>query len=175
MRSLAAQFRQEVRDRDNAVVETATGQVALAKPGRFRWDYREPFEREIVADGERIWLYEADLEQVTVRPIDDTLGTSPAALLTGSIDVLAAFELLADTVEDDLRWITLGPRSATADFELIQLGFDGKQLNQLRLVDRLGQTTEVQFSDVKRNPEIDPGLFSFTVPPGADVIGESEL
>ena len=175
VKTLRAEFRQQVMNRDHAVVESARGRVALQRPGRFRWDYLEPFQRVIVADGERVWLYEADLDQVTVRRLDAGLGSTPAALLTGAIDVLEEFDVSDTDGPDGFSWVLLETRDTAADFEHIRLGFDGGELAALVLVDRLGQTTWLQFSGVERNLPLEPTLFEFEPPPGADVIGESEL
>ncbi len=173
--TLIADFTQDVVNRDLELVESASGQVVLQKPGRFRWDYREPFERVIVADGERLWLYEADLDQVTVRRLDEGLGETPAALLTGSVDVLETFEFLGSDTEDDLLWVSLGPRSEAGDFDSIRLGFDGLLLTRLELRDRLGQTTRLAFSAVEQGTVLPDAVFTFAVPDGVDVIGEDEL
>jgi len=173
--SLRADFRQEVIDRDRRTVEISSGQLSLQKPGRFRWDYLEPFERVIVADGERIWLYEADLDQVTVQRFDAGLGETPAALLSGNADVLERFAYLGSEEEGKLSWLRLGPRDQSADFEEIRLGFAGDELRELELADRLGQVTRIGLSNVEQNIELDAAVFRFDVPEGADVIGEDEL
>ncbi|HHQ14719.1 MAG TPA: outer membrane lipoprotein chaperone LolA, partial [Chromatiales bacterium] len=133
VKTLRAAFSQQVIDRDQQVVESATGRVALARPGRFRWDYFEPFQRVIVADGERVWLFEADLDQVTVRRLDAGLGSTPAALLTGALDVLDEFQVSDTDGPDGLVWVQLEPRDTSADFESIRLGFDGENLTSLIL------------------------------------------
>lgn len=173
--SLRAAFTQEVVDRDHQLVEVSSGRVALQKPGRFRWDYLEPFERVIVADGERIWLYEADLDQVTVQRLDAGLGETPAALLSGNADVLERFVYLGSEDDGEFAWLRLGPLDDAADFEEIRLGFAGEQLRQLELADRLGQTTRIALEDIEQNAAVDETLFQFSVPEGADVIGEDEL
>lgn len=173
--TLTADFTQDVMNRDLELVESAAGQVVLQKPGRFRWDYREPFERVIVADGERVWLYEADLDQVTVRRLDEGLGETPAALLTGAVDVLERFEFLGSDTQEEFLWVHLGPRSDTGDFDSIRLGFDGPLLTRLELRDRLGQTTRLAFSAVEQGAALPDTVFTFNVPDGVDVIGEDEL
>ena len=173
--TLQADFTQDVVNRDLELVESAVGQVVLQKPGRFRWDYREPFERVIVADGERVWLYEADLDQVTVRRLDEGLGETPAALLTGAVDVLERFEFLGSDNQEEILWVQLGPRSEAGDFDSIRLGFDGPLLTRLELRDRLGQTTRLAFSAVEREAVVPDSVFTFAVPDGVDVIGEDEL
>ena len=175
VQSLRAEFRQEVIDRDQNLVETASGHVALKRPGRFRWDYVAPYERLIVADSIRVWLYESDLEQVTIRRLDAGLGETPAALLTGRVDVLDRFDYGGYAVEGGLEWVELRPQSAESDFEAIRLGFDADLLSQLALEDRLGQVTRLYLTDIEVNPEIAEGVFQFEPPEGVDVIGEAEL
>lgn len=172
VRTLTADFRQETVDADGQVVETARGELALQRPGRFRWDYREPFERLVLADGERLWLYEADLEQVTVRALGAGLGETPAALLTGERSALERFELVTSWRGEDLAWVRLAPRSADADFESVAIGFAGTTPVRFELADRLGQQTRIVFSDVKLNPALPDSRFRFEPPPGVDVIRE---
>lgn len=173
--TLTADFSQDVVNRNNELIESAFGQVVLQKPGRFRWDYQDPFERVIVADGERVWLYEADLDQVTVRLLDEGLGETPAALLTGAVGVLDRFEFRGSESRDELLWVELGPRSEASDFDSVRLAFQGSELTRLELRDRLGQTTRLAFSAVEQGTELPAGVFTFDVPDGVDVIGEDEL
>jgi outer membrane lipoprotein carrier protein len=173
--TLTAEFSQEVMNRDLELVEAATGYVVLEKPGRFRWDYQEPFERVIVADGERVWLYEADLEQVTVRRLDAGLGETPAALLTGSVDVLERFAFLGSEADGEVLWVNLGPLSDDADFDSVRLAFAGDLLTRLELHDRLGQTTRLAFADVEQGVAVPNDVFVFDPPDGVDVIDEDEL
>jgi len=175
LESLEADFRQQVVDRDGELIEEASGRVWVERPGKFRWNYETPFRRVIVTDGARVWLYEADLDQVTVRAVDAALGETPAALLSGEADILERFRYLDAGRRDSLFWITLEPRSPGADFESVRLGFDGDRLEQLVLADRLGQTTRLWLTGQRRNMEIDDEWFRFVVPQGADVIGESDL
>jgi outer membrane lipoprotein carrier protein len=173
--TLTADFSQEVINRDRELVESASGRVALRKPGRFRWDYLTPFERVIVADGERVWLYEADLEQVTIRRLDAGLGETPAALLTGNAEILERFEFLGSAQDGDLLWVNLGPRSAEADFDSIRLGFRGDTLVRLELQDRLGQTTQLSFAGQVTGIPLADEFFRFDPPEGVDVISETEF
>lgn len=168
-------FRQEVRDGSGRLVEESAGQVVMQRPGRFRWNYEQPFERVIVADGERVWLYEADLDQVTVRRLGDGLGDTPAALLTGRENVLERFRVERSWREGALLKVALTPLSTDADFSTVTLGFDGDRLILLELDDRLGQHTRVEFSDVVLNPPVGADTFTFEVPPGVDVIDDADL
>lgn len=175
VQSMRAEFRQEIVNADQAVVETATGRMALKRPGRFRWDYRQPYERAVVADGTRLWLYEADLQQVTVRPLTAGLGETPAALLTGERGILDRFEFVSSWAGDDLLWVRLKPRSADADFESVAIGFAGDKPARFELDDRLGQRTRIILADVTLNPPVAEAEFRFQVPAGVDVIREGEL
>ena len=170
-----ADFRQEVISRDNESIEKAQGRVVLKKPGRFRWDYVEPFERVITADGERVWLYEADLEQVTIRRIDEGLGATPAALLTGAEDILTHFELVEVRAEDTIQWLRLDSRSQNSDFSGIDLAFADGQLVQIYLTDRLGQQTRIFFSNIEKDVVVADDFFRFDIPNGVDVIDEDDI
>jgi outer membrane lipoprotein carrier protein len=170
-----ADFRQEVISRDNESIEKAQGRVVLKKPGRFRWDYVEPFERVITADGERVWLYEADLEQVTIRRIDEGLGATPAALLTGAEDILTHFELVEVRAEDAIQWLRLDSRSQNSDFSGIDLAFADGQLVQIYLTDRLGQQTRIFFSNIEKDVVVADDFFRFDIPNGVDVIDEDDI
>jgi len=172
---MQASFEQQVRTRDGVVTETATGRFVMQRPGRFRWDYSSPYTREIVADGARIWIYEADLEQVTVRRLSDGIGDTPAGLLTGTVDILERFTVTGVRPDRELEWVSLVPNAADSDFALVNLGFAGPELVALELEDRLGQVTVIRFTDIVVNPEVPEETFQFRVPPGADVIGEGEL
>jgi len=177
LQGLEAQFSQMLVDRDGRVVDESTGRLSIRRPDRFRWDYREPYEQVIVADGSRIWLYDADLEQVTVRRLDDSLSATPAMLLSGEGNLEDNFEVTQATRERDsgatIDWVRMEPRRSDTDFKWVQLGFQGEQLKFMRLADKLGQTTQLTFSRLERNPPLDPSRFTFTVPPGADIIGDA--
>jgi len=172
---LEARFRQQVIDSRQQVLEDASGSVVMQRPGRFRWNYEKPFERVIVADGERVWLYEADLAQVTIRRLTAGIGDTPAAILTGKESVLERFTVDKSWTEEGLALVRLVPRSADADFAGVTLGFDGAELRRLLLDDRLGQQTRIDLTEVRTNPRVSPEVFRFQTPPGADVIDDSEL
>lgn len=174
--SLSADFRQQVLDSRGQLQEESAGQVWMSRPGRFRWDYAEPYERTILADGRDIWLYEPDLMQATTRALDSAgLRDTPAALLTGEQGVLDRFAVERSWRQDDLDWVELSPRQPEADFSGLQLAFAGEELRRLELRDRLGQLTLIEFGSVRLNPALADALFVFEVPPGVDVIGDGEL
>lgn len=173
LQSLQAQFKQTLSDRNGQTVEQASGTLAIHRPDRFRWDYREPNEQVIVADGSRIWLYDADLEQVTVRKLDDTLSATPAMLLSGQGNLQDNFTVTQTSQEGGVFWVRMQPKRDDTDFKWVRLGFDGAALKFMQLADKLGQTTNLEFAQLERNPALDPSRFTFTVPPGADVIGDT--
>lgn len=170
---LQAQFKQVLADRNGQSIEEASGTLAISRPDRFRWDYREPHSQVIVADGTRIWIYDSDLEQVTVRKLDETLSATPAMLLSGRSNLADNFNVTQSSQEGPVAWVRMEPRRDDTDFKWLRLGFEGTVLKYMQLADKLGQTTSLEFSKVERNPPLDPSRFTFTVPPGADVIGDA--
>lgn len=167
---LRAEFHQTVTDARGRLAERAEGTVSLARPGRFRWDYREP-EQLIVSDGTTVWFYDVGLEQVTIRPVSDTLQGTPAMLLAGKGDLETAFEITDGGTGGGLDWILLRPRGEESDFEELRVGLDRGELRRMTLLDRLGQTTELAFDRIERNPRFRRDDFRFTAPPGVDVVG----
>jgi outer membrane lipoprotein carrier protein len=165
-------FDQQVRDRAGTVVQESKGSFVFLRPGRFRWVYSKPVDQLIVGDGERVWIYDRDLNQVTVRKMSKALGSTPAALLAGSGDIEAAFELSDAGERDGLEWLDAKPREREAGFERIRMGFDVSGVRAMELTDHFGQTTLLRFTELARNPKVDPADFRFTPPKGADVLGE---
>ena len=156
LQSLKADFKQTLSDRAGEIVETATGELAIRRPDRFRWDYREPNQQVIVADGSRIWLYDSDLEQVTVRKLDATLSATPAMLLSGQGNLQDNFTVVQTLQEATIQWVRMEPKRDDTDFKWVRLGFEGTTLKFMQLADKLGQTTTLEFSQLQRNPAIDP-------------------
>jgi outer membrane lipoprotein carrier protein len=165
-------FEQKVFDRDKRLVQASSGTFAFQRPGRFRWQIRVPYEQLIVGDGKRVWIHDPDLNQVTVRSMGRALGSTPAALLAGATDVERAFELADDGRAGGLEWLEAKPRDKEAGFERIRLGLGIYGVEAMELYDHFGQTTQLQFSRLVRNPSFDPSEFRFTPPKGADVLGE---
>jgi len=165
------EFTQKVFDKSGKQVQDSRGSFAFLRPGRFRWTYVKP-QQLIVGDGDRIWIHDADLNQVTVRKAQRVLGATPAALLAGASDIANSFELKEAGTRDGLEWLEAKPREKEAGFELVRLGLSTGGVEAMELVDHFGQTTHLRFSGVIRNPQIDPATFRFTPPKGADVLGE---
>lgn len=167
-----ADFTQTVSDRSGRVTQQASGKMAFARPGKFRWDYRKPYEQIIVGDGVKLWLYDADLEQVTVKPLGDVIAGTPAALLAGDNAIEKYFTLKNAGEADGLEWLDATPKTRDTSFERIRMGFKGDLLMQMELFDTFGQRTLLKFGRMVRNPSIPAARFSFTPPKGADIIGE---
>lgn len=170
--SYAARFSQQLTDAEGAVEDAGGGRFWLARPAQFKWLYAAPFEREIVADGERIWLYDADLDQVTVRDLAPILASTPAGLLAGDTRNLNDYAI-SGTVDGGLTTIELTPNDSRSDFERIALTLAGGRLKSLQLDDRFGQQTLISFSEPRINESIDRAVFAFEVPANADVIDET--
>jgi outer membrane lipoprotein carrier protein len=168
----SADFEQQVFDRENKLVQRSRGSFTLQRPGRFRWSYAQPYAQLIVGDGKRVWIYDEDLNQVTVRAMASALGSTPAALLAGAADVERAFELTNAGQRDGLEWVEAKPREREAGFERIRLGLGTAGVQAMELTDHFGQTTLLRFSNIARNPKVDPDAFRFVPPKGADVLGE---
>ncbi len=170
--SVKARFAQMVLDRNLKPLQQAQGVMQFSRPGKFRWDYVKPYEQTIVGDGERLWIHDKDLNQVTVRKLDRALGASPAALLAGSNDLERDFTLSDSGSKDGLDWLDAVPKSRDTAFERVRMGFGKSGLAAMELRDQFGQVTVITFADIERNPRIAPDVFRFTPPKGADVISE---
>jgi len=167
-----ADFSQTVSDKNGRVTQQASGKMAFARPGKFRWDYSKPYEQVIVGDGAKLWLYDVDLEQVTVKPLGDVIAGTPAALLAGDNAIEKYFVLKDAGVADGLEWLEATPKSKDTTFERIRMGFRGDSLAQMELFDFFGQRTTLKLTRMVRNPSIPSSRFTFIPPKGADIIGE---
>lgn len=172
IKTLKADFSQSVLDAQLSVTQESSGTFWLARPDRFRWDYAAPNAQIIVSDGANMWLYDPELEQVTVKPLDKTLASSPAMLLSGKESIEQGFNVKDVGEQGALYWVTLTPKVKDTDFETVRLAFKGEELQLMELKDKLGQTTRIRFSNIEHNPEIPDAKFQFTPPEGADVIGK---
>lgn len=166
--TLRADFVQTLMNADREILQETHGTLAVSRPGRFRWDYDE---QTIVADGQYLWLYDAGLEQVTQRALDQTLASTPAMLLSGDGEYAGDFTVEELGALGDVTWIHLDPGLQDTEFEAVHIGFSDGQLAVMELVDTFGQTTRIEFSDLEVNPDLDEALFEFIPPAGVDVIG----
>lgn len=172
LHTMRAEFVQTLIEADGSVIEESQGELLVKRPGRFRLEYLKPYRQTYVADGERFWMYDHDLEQVSVREQGDTLGETPAMLLSGTRPVEEGFEISELGNHEGFTWLELRPRGNNATFEAIRLALEPNLLRAMEMVDGLGQITRLYFKTVERNPGIKSAAFDFTPPEGVDVVGE---
>lgn len=169
--SLKGSFNQQVFSKKGEVIQNAKGTLALSRPGKFRWVYSSPDPQTIVADGKNIWVYDEDLEQVTIKPLKQAMAAAPIALLTRKQSPDAQFVITPNVKSGGLDWFDLTPRRKSKDFKMIQLGLNKSGIRQMVMYDQLGQKTVIQLN-VKSNVPIKGDTFYFKPPAGVDVIGK---
>lgn len=172
LRGLDGRFVQRVYDGNGQLNEESQGRVALSAPRQFRWEYADPFPQLIVADGDHVWIYDPDLEQVQVRMQSHEEQQSPLAALIDPGELDRQFTVTDGGTGEGAAWVVLTPKGEDAQFDSARLGFAGGQLQRMQMKDGLGQTTDITFEGWKRNPAFEAAAFSFTPPEGVDVIGE---
>ena len=171
VRSGRAAFTQTVTSPDGAKKRSSSGSFEFSRPNRFRFAYVKPYEQLIVSDGQKVWLFDTDLNQVTVRPYDQALGATPAALLAGS-SLERDFELKALPDEGGLHWAQALPRAKEGSFQSLKIGFLGKALAAIEIVDAFGQRSRLDFTQLEANAALAAERFRFVPPPGADVLAQ---
>ncbi len=172
--TFSARFEQVVLDESLNTIEESAGVMSIKRPGRFRWEYEPPNEQLIVSDGDKVWLFDLELEQITVRPLSKTLGETPASLLAGGSDLETSFDLQDLGRSGPLAWVAISPKRAEeGGFEDMRIGFEGGRLRVMEMVDGLGQTTRITLTDASENPELEDSSFEFVPPAGVDVIDET--
>ncbi|MFQ5642358.1 MAG: outer membrane lipoprotein chaperone LolA [Thiogranum sp.] len=173
LQTFQADFEQSVVDSNGEQVQHSRGKVWIQKPGRFRWDYQTPYRQLIVADGKRLWTWDEDLEQATVKPVDDALSSTPAMLLSGLRPLAEVMKWKALEREDGRRWYSLSPRQSDSAVEQVRLAFVAEQLSVIEVNDSFGNLTRIIFTAIQRNRELDPGLFELKLPADTDIIGDT--
>ena len=174
-RSAEGAFTQVVTAKSGRKPQHASGQFAFARPGKFRWSYEQPYVQLLVGDGTRLWSWDRDLNQVTVRRMGDALGATPAAVLFGETDLERNFALSNGPVTSDgLVWVDAEPKKPESGFESLRIGLRDGRLIRMEMRDSFGQQTEIVFTRFQANPVLDADYFRFRMPPGADVIGDPE-
>jgi outer membrane lipoprotein carrier protein len=173
LNTLEARFEQSLYNEKGDLLEKSQGEMYVQRPNKFRWDYQHPYTQLIVADGERVWIYDSELEQVVVKSVDQALGKTPAFLLSSSRQIVEDFfvEQLPFKIKGITR-LELTPKDTEAQFDSMRINLRGNNLLGFELVDNLGQTTYITFSQVKQNQIVGEGLFIFTPPAGVDIIDE---
>ena len=171
-RTLKAEFAQALISKNGRKPQQSSGTVAISRPGKLRWEIVKPYPQLVVGDGEKIWIHDPELQQVTVRKAGQAIGSSPAALLSGNNDLEKNFTLKEAGEAEGMAWVDAVPKAGDSGFEKVRLGFSGNDLKAMELQDSFGQTTQIRFSKIERNPVLPAGTFKFTPPAGADVVGE---
>jgi outer membrane lipoprotein carrier protein len=171
-KSARANFTQKVFDNKGKPIQAASGVLAFSRPGKFRWEYQKPYEQLVVGDGERLWVYDTELNQVTVKKLEGSLGSSPAALLAGSNEIESFYNLDAKGAKGGLDWLEAFPKSDDTMFQKVRMGFKGNSLDTMELYDHLGQQTVIRFGKIERNPKLAADAFVFKPPKGVDVLDD---
>lgn len=174
LKGLDGQFSQQVFDANGKVKETTSGRVALSAPRQFRWEYTKPYHQLIVADGKKVWIYDPDLQQATVRPQGEEERNSPLSALIDPSRLAQQFDISEEaSARDGLQWLSLTPKVGNdATFQFAALGFGPNGLARMEVTDAIGQRTAIRFDGWKRNPSFPAGTFQFTPAKGVDVVGE---
>lgn len=172
-RTVSAGFEQVLLDGELKVIKETRGRFALARPGKFRWDYGAPNAQTIVSDGKKLWVYDEELAQVTVKPLDGALASSPAALLGGQGRLADNFRITDIGVDGGLHWLELEPKVDDSEFDKVRLGLGAKFIEVMELTDAFGQLTRITLRDAKLNAALPKDAFRFVPPPGADVVGDA--
>ena len=171
-RTLRADFSQMVVARNGRKPQQSSGVVAISRPGKLRWDIQKPFPQLLVGDGEKIWIYDPELKQITVRKAGQAISGSPAALLAGRNELERDFALSEAGHADGMDWVEAIPKQNESGFEKVRLGFAGGELSAMELLDSFGQTTLIRFSKLVRNPALPADTFKFVPPAGVDIVGD---
>lgn len=169
--SLKAKFFQQVVDSEGEVIQEAKGIFELKKPGRFRWHYDPPYSQQIIADGKNLWLFDLELAQATVQPIEQALGSAPIILLTDLKPLSDDFEIRDMPESFGLEWVALVPKIQDTEFYRIEIGLDDDVIREMRLHDHFDQKTIIRFSDIDKLANLPNSRFRFSIPDGVDVIG----
>ena len=167
LETLQADFEQQVVDEEGRLQQSSQGHMWIMRPGRFRWDYEEPYRQQLVADGTRLWSYDEDLEQVTVQAAGEVLTATPAMLLSGEQPLEQVF-----TLENDGDSVRLLPKTDDSNITALNLYLEDGLLHQITAQDSFGNTTTFRFNKLERNPQLSADLFIFVPPAGADVVGD---
>lgn len=170
MQTFEANFKQTLIDDQGIELESSTGMVFLSRPDKFRWDYKHPYMQTIVTNGETLWFYDEDLEQVTIREVLSSIESTPAAILSSYEDIDKQFIIIDMGNIEDFDWVELTPRDIESQYDSIRLGFDKDKLGMMVMFDNLGQVTRVDFTQQLINEKLDDDTFNFEPPEGIDII-----
>ncbi|MFM8333034.1 MAG: outer membrane lipoprotein chaperone LolA [Candidatus Methylumidiphilus sp.] len=167
--SLQADFRQVVVNEKGEAGKSSSGEFYLQRPGKFRWDYTKPYQQEIISSGGKVWFYDVDLAQVTVKKLNQAIGSTPALLLSGEVALEKNFTIESQDKDEGLYWIKLIPKEEESGFKYVLIGLDGDMLAGMQLGDNFGQLTRIYFTKLKLGAKLDAEKFEFKPPAGVDV------
>lgn len=169
--NLTAEFKQTVLDRDKRVIEQSSGNVAIQRPGKFSWIYTSPYEQQIIADGSELWVYDVDLDQVTVKPMESGLAAAPIMILMKQQDIGVDFVIREVGQRKFLYWVSLDPKTKDMEYSKVFIGLENGVVKAMELRDSFGQSTQIVFENLRFNVVHDPATFRFIPPAGVDVFG----
>jgi outer membrane lipoprotein carrier protein len=169
--NLKADFKQTVLDDNKKVVQQSSGTVSISRPGKFAWIYKQPYEQQIIADGKELWVYDVDLDQATVKPMESGLATAPIMVLMNNQKVETQFDVSELGQRKYLYWVELTPKKSDMEFSTVYIGLENDVIKAMELRDPFGQSTQIVFENLQTNMIFDPKTFKFEAPPGVDVFG----
>ena len=169
--NLTADFKQTVLDDDKNIVQQSSGRVAIQRPGKFSWIYTTPYEQQIIADGKELWVYDVDLDQVTVKPMSTGLASAPIMILMRKNKISSEFNISEVGQRKFLYWVELEPKSQDMDYTNVYIGLEDGAVKAMELRDKFGQSTQIVFENLRQNVVHNPKTFKFVPPAGVDVFG----
>ncbi len=171
-KSITANFKQVLINEAGDPFQSSTGLFYLQRPGKFRWDYTKPFQQQIISTSGKVWFYDTDLEQVTIKKLDESVGSTPALLLSGDVPLENNYTIEQQGSEGSMIWVKLVPKGQDSTFKYVLIGLEKGVLSGMQLNDNFGQLTRIYFSNLKVNAPIESNLFEFNAPKGVDVFSE---
>ena len=172
LETLQVNFRQTLHNEQGEKLETSNGVLYLQRPGKFHWSYEDPYKQQIITNSETLWIYDEDLEQVTIRDVSESMEQTPASIIVGGENIEDYFVMIDMGKIEGFDWVELTPRDIEAQYSCIRFGFDQDNLGMMVIYDNLGQVTRIDFSGHVRNKQLDTTLFSFETPADVDVIDD---
>ena len=169
--NISAEFKQTLLDEDKNIVQQSRGTLALQRPGKFAWIYTEPFEQRIIGDGSELWIYDVELEQVTVKPMDAGMSNAPIMILMKQTDVTQQFDVSEVGQRKFLYWVELKPHASDLEYSSIFIGLEDDNVRAMELQDQFGQSTQIVFENMRVGVVHNPATFKFVPPEGVDVFG----
>ncbi|MDD2863345.1 MAG: outer membrane lipoprotein chaperone LolA [Methylococcales bacterium] len=171
-KSITANFKQVLINEAGDPLQTSYGNFYLQRPGKFRWDYTKPFQQQIISTAGKVTFYDTDLEQVTIKKLDESVGSTPALLLSGDVPLEDNYTIEQQGNEGSMVWVKLLPKSQDSTFKYVLIGLEKGVLSGMQLNDNFGQLTRIYFSNLKLNQAVDANLFEFVAPKGVDIFSE---